>query len=46
MSPDSSPMMLLMSLTPAVVAFRRYSFLWLFSAAMFATVVFPVPLGP
>ena len=45
-SVPTSAMMSFTSCKDAVVAFRRYSVLWVFSAMMLATVVLPVPEGP
>ena len=42
----TSEMMLLTSCKLAVVAFRRYSVLFVRFAMMLAMVVFPVPDGP
>ena len=45
-SVPTSAMMSFTSCKDAVVAFRRYNVLWVFSAMMLATVVLPVPEGP
>ena len=45
-SVPTSATMSLMSAMPEVVALSRYSFLLVFSAMMFASVVLPMPEGP